>query len=193
MAIKSLQPGKAPGCDGLTAKFYKSFEDSLLPILTSLFGSIWKNKNLTDTQCMAIIILLFKTGDLKMLGNYQPISLINADYKILAYILSDQLSDHLSDVIAVNQMAYMTGCFIGTNIRYVQDTMSYFAKQSADSIILFLDYKKAFDSISHKFLFCLLDKMGFPTEFIEWVHIMHSGTVSSVRHNNWLTSPISLQ
>ncbi len=133
---------------------------------------------------MAIIILLFKKGDPKMLGNYQPISLMNADYKILAYILSDHLSDHLLDVIAVNQMAYMTGQFIGTNITYVQDTMSYFATQSADSIILFLDYKKAFNSVSHKFLFCLLDKMGFPVEFIEWVHIMYSGAVSSVRHNN---------
>ena len=142
---------------------------------------------------MTIIILLFKKGDSRVLGNYWLISLTNADYKILAYILSNQLSDHLSDVIAVNQMAYMSGHFIGTNIRYVQDTISYFAEQSADSIILFLDYKKAFDSVSHKFLFCLLDKMGFPAEFIEWVYIMYSSTVSLVRHNNWLISPISLQ
>ena len=192
-ANKSLQPRKAPGCDGLMAEFYKSFEDSLLPILTSLFGSIWENKQLTDTQCMAIIILLFKKGDPKMLGNYWPISSMNADYKILAYILSDHLSEYLSDVIAVNQMAYMTGHFIGTNIRFVQDTISYFAMQSPDSIILFLDYKKAFDSVSHKLLFCLLDKMGFSVEFIEWVCIMYSGAMSSVRYNNWLTSPISLQ
>ena len=175
------------------AEFYKSFEDSLILILTSLFGSIWKNKNLTATQCMAIIILLFKKGDPRVLGNYQLISLTNANYKILAYLLSDQLSDHLSDVIAVNQMAYMSGHFIGTNIRYIQDTMSYFAEHSADSIILFLDYKKAFNSVSHKFLFYLLEKIGFPAEFIEWVCIMYSSAVSSVRHNNWLTSPIILQ
>ncbi len=41
--IRSLCNGKAPGCDGLTAEFYKSFEEILVPILVAylkLFGRI---------------------------------------------------------------------------------------------------------------------------------------------------------
>lgn len=49
-AIRSLRLGKALGCDGLMAEFYKLFEESLLPILMSLFVAIWENKQLTDTQ-----------------------------------------------------------------------------------------------------------------------------------------------
>ncbi len=148
---------------------------------------------MSDTQCMAVIFLLYKKGDSNLLSNYRPISLTNADYKILAYVLSHWLADHLTDVIAVNQTAYMSGWFIGTNIRFVQDTISFFAKSSPCSVILFLDYTKAFDSVSHQFIFCLLDKMGFPCDYIKWVQIIYTSAVSSVRYNNWLTSPIALQ
>ncbi len=143
-AIKSLRPMKAPGCDGLTSEFYKAFEELLIPILVEVFAQIWKDEKLSDTQHIAIIILLFKKGDSRLLSNYRPISLTNADYKILAYVLSHHLADHLTDVIAVNQTAYMSGQFIGTNIRLVQDMMSFFAKSSPGSVILFLDYTKAF-------------------------------------------------
>ncbi len=142
-AVKSLRPGKASGCDGLTSEFYKYFEELLVPILTSLFASIWEAKCLMDTQSMAIIILLFKKGDQRYLANYRLISLTNADYMILAYVLSHWLSEHLSDVIAVNQTAYMAGHFIGTNIQFVQDTMSHFILNSPNSIVLFLDYTKS--------------------------------------------------
>ncbi len=97
------------------------------------------------------------------------------------------------DVIAVNQTTYMKGCFIGTNIRYVQDTMMHFAQSSPQSTVLFLDFKKAFDSVSHTFLLCLLWKMGLPAEFVQWVQIMYSDVVSAVCHNNRLTPSIILE
>ena len=59
-AIKSLYNGKAPGCDGLTAEFYKAFEEVLVPILVTVFRVVWKDKKLTLSQRMAIIILLYK-------------------------------------------------------------------------------------------------------------------------------------
>ena len=100
-AIGSLHNGKAPGCDGLTAELYKSFEETLVLILVTMFEDIWKDKQLTLSQRMAIIILLYKKGDSRQLANYRPISLTNADYKVLAYVLSNRLSVHLTDVIAV--------------------------------------------------------------------------------------------
>ena len=62
-AIKSLCNGKALGCDGLTAEFYKAFEETLVPILASVFEVVWKDGGLTLSQRMAIIILLYKKGD----------------------------------------------------------------------------------------------------------------------------------
>ena len=165
-AIKALHIGKAPGCDGLTAEFFKAFEETLAPIVVSVFQDIWNRKKISDLQRLAVIILLFKKGNPQMLANYRPISLTNTDYKILAYVLSNHLSTHLTDIISVNQTAYISGCFIGINIRYVQDTIKHLAVNSPNSVLLFLNFKKAFDSVSHEFLFALLSHMGCPPEFV---------------------------
>ena len=176
----------------MTAEFYKHFADILAPILTKVFNKCFEQSALTNSQRLAIIILLFKKGDSLLLGNYRPISLTNSDYKILAYILTIRLEDHLTDVILVNQTAYMKGCFIGCNICSVQDVINYFSRHNLSYLVLFLDFKKAFDSVDHEFLFHLLEHIGIPTDFIKWVKIMYSNATSVVRHNGWLTVPFPL-
>ncbi len=118
-AIKKLRLNKSPGCDGLTAEFYQHFIQELAPILCEVFNKIFEDKRLTDTQKIAIIVLIFKKGDNRLLGNYRPILLTNANYKILAYILLQRLEEHLPFLISPQQTAYMKSHFIGTNIRFI--------------------------------------------------------------------------
>ncbi len=124
------------------------------------------------------------------MGNYCPISLTNCDYKILAYILMGRLDDFLPNIIHPNQTAYMKNRFIGTNIHSVQDVMS--DSVSSGTIVLFLDFHKAFDSVNHLFMFTLLAHMGFPPEFISWIALLYTHASLVVKHNNWLTKPFNL-
>ncbi len=48
-AITMLRLGKTPGCDGLTAKFYKTLDVSIAPILEQVFKEVWDNKALSCT------------------------------------------------------------------------------------------------------------------------------------------------
>ncbi len=63
-AITMLRPGKTPGYDELTAEFYKTLDVSVAPILEQVFKEVWENMALSCTQKMAIIVLLYKKGDL---------------------------------------------------------------------------------------------------------------------------------
>ncbi len=191
-AIKQLKTGKAPGCDGLTASFYKHFVEHLAPMLCEVFNYAYKNKTLSISQYLVIIILLFKRGDQLSLNNYRPISLTNADYKILAYVLTAHLSEHLKFLISPQQTAYMKGCFIGTNIRSVQDMIDHTVENNLDHAVLFLDFKKAFDSVSHLFLHKLLVCIGIPAQFVDWIHIIYSDAKSVVRYKNLLLASFPL-
>ena len=70
--------------------------------------------------------------------------------------------------------------------------MDHFAKNNLPHLILFLDFKKAFDSVFHQMLFELLHHIGIPDEFITWIQIMYYDSILLVHHNNWLTVPFSL-
>ncbi len=189
-AIKRLRPGKLSSCDGLTGDFYKHFCEEITPILKDVFNKIFENKELTSSQKLAIIVLIYKKGDEHIVGNYHPISLTNCNFKILAYILVGRLDGYLPQIIHPNQTAYMREHFIGTNIHSVQDVITN--SEDNNTIVLFLDFQKAFDTVNHLFLFTLLVHMGFPPEFVSWIVLMYSGAVSTVKHKNWLTETFPL-
>ncbi len=167
-AIKRLKIGKAPGMDGLTVDFYKFFAEDLDDILASVFNEVLEDGSLSPSQKIAIITILFKKGDSRLVSNYRPISLTNCDYKILAYILAIRLEEHLLELIHLNQTAYMKNHFIGTNIRSVQDVITNHASQGK-IVVLFLDFCKAFDSVNHLFMMCLLMHISLPPEYVSWV------------------------
>ncbi len=98
-AIEKLKIGKSPGTDGLTASFYKKFATFLVPHLVCCYNKAFITGELIATQRVAIIMLLYKKGDVLDMGNYRPISLTNVDYKILAYILLSHFQPFLDKII----------------------------------------------------------------------------------------------
>ncbi len=142
----------------------------------------------------AIIVLFYKKGNSKDLANYRPILLTNFDYKILAYVLTERLANTLSTCIHPVQSAYLKGKFIGTNIKKVQDTLNLIKTHPKDNVIVFfLNFRKAFDSVSYDFLLHVLDEMGYPQYLITWITLIYSKSFAMVRHKGWFTEEFMIQ
>ncbi len=178
-AIGKLKAGKAPGNSGITAALYKKFAGTLAPVLVAVFNEAFESMDLPSLLKVAIIILLYKK-DSKDEANYRLISLTNVDYQILAYVLTAHLILHLNDVIHSLQTAYIPGRFIGMNIHKIQDVIDFAETNNKQWVILFLDFWKAFDSVSHLFLMTLLRMMGFPAEYIAWILLLYTNASSMV-------------
>ncbi len=108
-AIGKLNTGKTPGCDGITAEFDHKMAQQVTPFLTASYSKAFRTRHLSASQCLVIVILLYKRGDRLDTANYRPISLTNMDYKILAYVLVNCIQMALEDVISPAQTAYMPG------------------------------------------------------------------------------------
>ena len=85
----------------------------------------------------AIISLIFKKGDRSELKNYRPISLTNADYNILAFVLANRLHKNLEKLISPEQTAYVKKRFIGENIRQLEDIIEYTSRLKMPGLIVF--------------------------------------------------------
>uniref|UniRef100_A0A669EM94 Reverse transcriptase domain-containing protein n=1 Tax=Oreochromis niloticus TaxID=8128 RepID=A0A669EM94_ORENI len=91
-ALKCLQNNKTPGPDGFPVDYYKAFSNELLTPLTNMIKEALENKKLPESLEIATITLLPKPGkDKQRCESYRPLSLLNADYKILSKIIALRL------------------------------------------------------------------------------------------------------
>ena len=95
--LKSLADGKASGPNGLNNKILKELASEISEPLCSLFNyslslgsfpSSWKDANITPIP---------KTGDLSLLTNHRPVSLLNAESKVFERLVFKHLLNHLRD------------------------------------------------------------------------------------------------
>ena len=96
-------------------------------------------------------------------------------------------------IISKNQSAYVKGRFIGINARLIIDIFEYCENLDEESILLFLDFQKAFDSVELSFLFETLKCFNFGENFIKWMQIVYNNPMFRLKNNNWLSKTCHMQ
>ena len=77
----------------------------------------------------------------------------------------------------------LKGRFIGEKIRLINDVMFHTLKANKPGIAIFLDFRKAFDTIEWEFLFKALKTFNFGSDFISWVQTFYGAVQSCVVNN----------
>jgi hypothetical protein len=192
-AIQALPNNKSPGSDGLTANFYKMFWVKIKKRFMLCIRDIEKYGEMSIEQKRGIISLLPKDGkDIRLIKNWRPISLLNTDYKIIAKLLAMRIQPLLPDIIHRNQTGFIKGRYIGENIRIVDDVTTFCKNYNIPGFLLLLDYEKAFDTISWKFLNHALESYGFGDKFRGYVKILYKNINSVILNNGYMSESFTL-
>ena len=123
-AINSLNKHAAPGSDGLTASFYVSLP-ALVPILTSVFNNAYLQKKLSNSQRQAFVKLLPKSSHPSSVKDWQPISLLNVDYKILATVIANRLKPLRQNYISDEQQCGLPNRHLFNNHLNIKSALQY--------------------------------------------------------------------
>ena len=192
-ALKGLSNNKTPGSDGIPVEFYKIFWDEIKTEVIESFESGKINKELSFSQREGIISLIPKQGkDLRELKNWRPLSLLNCDYKILTKVLANRMKIGLKEIINEDQIGYMEKRFCGENTRLIADILEYATAQKIESILLLIDFEKAFDTISWNFLYKTLEFYNFGENFISWIKLLYTNIFSKVTNNGYFSNNFSI-
>ena len=149
---------------------------------------------MSEEQRKAVLRLIPKKDkNITDLKNWRPISLLNTDYKLLAHALSNRLQKVLSEIISVDQNAYIKGRFIGYNIRTILDVKETNNTSDIKSTIAFLDFEKAFDKLNWSFIDKCLSSFGFGPYLRKWVRVMYTDISSCVINNGYTTKYFKLK
>ena len=122
-------------------------------------------------------IPIFKAGEHTCCDNYRPISLLSSISKILEKVVAINLVNHLeiNNLLYNNQYGFLRGRSTLHNITKLTSTISQNLNEKKYVIGVFLDLKKAFDTVSHEILLLKLNKLGISGTPLKWCTSYLSG------------------
>jgi exonuclease III len=192
LALKGMKCNKSPGSDGLSKEFYLKFFDLFAPLFVSLYSLIFDVGILTKSQRLSYISLLCKDpNNSENMKNWRPISLLNVDYKILSKVLTTRLGNVMASIIHPNQTSGIKGRSIVDNLHLLRNIFDYVSQKDIPCAWINLDFLKAFDRCSHRYLFEAISGYGFNESFQKWVRILYNNVSSSVIVNNHVSEPFA--
>ena len=191
-AVFGLKGNKSPGLDGIPVEFYQLFWDDIKELYLAFLNGL-KNGAIPKGKNTSVIKLIYKkTGEIYLLTNYRPISLINVDIKILTKILANRLKFVLPSIIHKSQTA-VYGRKIDQTVHLIRDLIQLANDEDDQAAFIFLDQEKAFDRVNHNFLYKTMSAFGFGDGFIGWVKKLYSNATSILNINGFFSERIPLK
>ncbi|GJW53439.1 RNA-directed DNA polymerase, eukaryota [Tanacetum coccineum] len=141
----------------------------------------------------SFITLVPKVDDPLVIGDFRPISLIGSQYKIIAKILANRLSQVVSSVVSEVQVTYIKVRQIIDDHLMVDEIIAW-AKKHKNRLMFFkVEFEKAFDSLNWSFLFSILEQIGFSFKWRNWIHSCLNSAFSSVLVNGSPTKEFKIK
>ena len=191
-ALRQLQNDKTPGIDGLTKEFMLQFWDQLKGWVLDIVNQAWISQSLPHDISQGIIKLLPKQPFCTTLSHWRPITMMGILYKILAKAIAIRLNPLLRQAVHSSQSGFIGGRSIYDNILTVQLGIEYAQRTKQETVLMQLDFAKAFDSVSWGFISKTLHHMGFGSRISNAIHMLGGGATSVLSINGCITDPITI-
>ena len=174
LILKKMKHNKTQAKDGITTEFLKVFWGRLKFFIENAVNTCFKRGILSTSLRQCVITYLPKGDkDRRLLKNWRPISLLCNIYELMSGVIACRLKTMLENIISKAQTDFIPGRQISDNTRLVYDLIQTTENKNLVGMVMLIDFEKAFDSISWKFIYNVLDFFGFHSDFIKWVKLFN--------------------
>ena len=168
--LKSLNVSKSCGPDNCHPFFLKECAEEIYLPLTDIFHKSLSSGVIPDDWKKANITCIFKKGNKQNPGNYRPVSLTSVICKLLERTVREEIVNHLSvnKLLSDSQFGFRKN---RSTILQLLTVMNEWTEALDDGIqidTVYLDFRKAFDSVPHKRLIKKLEGYGIKGILLEW-------------------------
>ncbi|CAM4636979.1 unnamed protein product [Lepidochelys kempii] len=169
--LEKLHEHKSMGPDALHPRLLKELVDVIAEPLAITFENSWRSGKVLDDWKKANVVPIFKKEKKEDPGNYRPVSLTSVPGKIMEQVLKESILKllHERKVIRNSHHGFTKGKSCLTNLIAFYDEITGSVDEGKVVDVLFLDFSKAFDMVSHSILASKLKKYGLDECTIRWV------------------------
>ena len=182
-AISGLNDDKAPGPDGFPIAFWSFSWDFVKEEVMGFFKDFLQNEQFVKSLNATFLVLVPKGSTVEDLKDLRPISLVGSLYKILSKVLANRIKRVMGLIISQSQNAFVEGRQILDAALVANEAVDSVLRKKEKGILCKLDIEKAYDHIRWDFLLQTLERMGFGSKWIRWIHWCISTASFSVMFN----------
>jgi hypothetical protein len=140
---------------------------------------LWKTGHVPERLLHATIISIFKKGDTQDCSNYRGISLMESLTKLVESVLAARLQNHLA--LSRVQGGFRRGEECAGMIASLYEICQRRALSGEQTVVCFLDLKKAFDLVPHGVLLYKCERAGICGRFFRFLCTLYGNPTSSVQ------------
>ena len=115
-------------------------------------------------------------GNLEEVGNYRGISLSAVITKIINKMLLNSIQPYTDPLLRPNQNGFRSGRSKFTHILALRRLIEGIKSHDLNTVIIFVDIKKAFDSIDRGKMLEILAAHGIPSTIINVISLFYENT-----------------
>ena len=174
--IRAMNPSKSTGRrNEIPAKCIKIFFPGkrysyrtemsgsvIAPVPTNIFNVCISTEYFSKVLKSAEVVPIFKKGERELCSNYRPISILNPFAKLFEKCLLDQLNNYFvsNNLISPNQYGFKKNCSTNEAVLDIYNKLLDNMDRKLITCSIFLDLRKAYDTINHTILIKKLEKYG---------------------------------
>ena len=187
-AIFKMKKGKAAGKSGILPELLLYGGGALWLRLLELIQDMWNQGRVVSDWKDALIVPIPKKGDLQQCDNWRGISLLDVAGKVFARVIQERLSLIAERLLPDSQCGFRKGrgC---VDMVFVARQLLEKAREHNDYLYtLFVDLRKAYDSVPRSALWRVLEKCGVPPKLLTIARSFHQDMHAEVRLGGSISS-----
>ncbi|MCO5577726.1 hypothetical protein L7F22_031558 [Adiantum nelumboides] len=207
-ACRRLKRHKAVGGDGLPPEFFKLLvkdkgernnpskpRSEMGKAYLHLVEMIYETGDISANASDAVIVSIPKKGDLTNTDNYRGIALISVAIKILTTVVTRRILRVLEKRKFFNpgQAGFCIGKECIGQVACLKEIVKLRHKEGKPTYAAYIDFKKAYDTVSHEVLFLKLAAVGLQGRALRFFQALYRSSSVKVRHMEQLSDSIPVQ
>ncbi|RMC09823.1 hypothetical protein DUI87_13610 [Hirundo rustica rustica] len=142
------------GPDGIDLKVMRELADELVKQPSIIYQQSWLTGEVLDDWKLANVTPIHKKGGREDPSNYRPVRLTSVPGKIMEQFILSVITQHLQDGqgLRTSQHRFRRGRSCFTNLISFYDQVTHLVDAGRAVDVVYLDFSKAFDTVSHSIL-----------------------------------------
>lgn len=191
-AIDSLTNNKAPGESSILPEMVKYAGPDFREALLVLVNTAWIDGCVPQAWRDAELVPIPKKGDHTRCDNWRGIALLDVVGKALGRLIQNRLQRFAEETLPDSQCGFRSGRSCTDQIFTASQIVEKLNEHRTSAFLIFVDLKKAYDSVPRAALWQCLCKLGIPSSLVKLIASFHTNMSASVRVEDTHTPHITV-